>query len=92
MVQQEVHVQCLYQKYTQNPIVLENEPRFLDPRKLNAPCITTPHARASILGLNKILWAGGRGYAQQGEEVKDLGIAAGEDIPEPVHGKSNSCL
>ena len=82
-------MRCLYQIYAQTPVVLENEPRCLDPRKPNAPCTAVTHAHASILGLNKIPWAGGSGYARQGEEVKDLGIAAGEDILESSHSESN---
>lgn len=81
-------MRCLYQIYAQTPVVLENEPRCLDPRKPNAPCTAVTHAHASILGLNKIPWAGGSGYARQGEEVKDLGIAAGEDILESSHSES----
>lgn len=69
--------------HSRNHIVLEDEPRYLDPSKLKGFRVTALHARQSILSHNGILWARGEGCAEQGEEVYDLGVQddAGTDSP-----------
>ena len=79
----------MYQKHAQNPVVLENEPKYLDASKLNVPRIKARHARASILGHNKILWAADTGYARRGEEVKDLGNGSDEEVIRDELGESS---
>ncbi|KIX09067.1 uncharacterized protein Z518_00145 [Rhinocladiella mackenziei CBS 650.93] len=75
----EIHVRYLYKIHARNPIVLENEPQFIDAKKLTSFKINAVYARESILGHNRILWTRGNGYAKQGEEVTDLGIEGEND-------------
>ncbi|OAP64644.1 hypothetical protein AYL99_00616 [Fonsecaea erecta] len=44
-----------YHIHARNPIILENEPKFIDPKKLTSFRTAAVHARESILGTNRIL-------------------------------------
>ncbi|EXJ67739.1 uncharacterized protein A1O5_09085 [Cladophialophora psammophila CBS 110553] len=56
------------------PNTLEDEPRYIDIRKLVDFKVNASHARASILGFIDILRPKGDGVVDSGDETKDLGI------------------
>ncbi|KAH8697046.1 hypothetical protein BGW36DRAFT_160144 [Talaromyces proteolyticus] len=70
----EVRVHCLLRVYKRNQILIEDEPRYMDPNKLAHFKINAPRARESILGHIQTLWTIGDGYAKPGDENTDLGI------------------
>ncbi|OQU96863.1 Fungal specific transcription factor domain-containing protein isoform 3 [Cladophialophora immunda] len=69
----ESHVRYIYQIHANHPTILENEPKYIDPKKLTSFRTNAVHARESILGHNRILWRNGNALPSQGEEVADLG-------------------
>ncbi|KIX99503.1 uncharacterized protein Z520_05079 [Fonsecaea multimorphosa CBS 102226] len=69
----ESHVRYIYQIHAKHPIILENEPKFIDPKKLTSFRTNAVHARESILGHNRILWINGNVLPRQGEEIAMLG-------------------
>ena len=64
-----------------SPIVLDNEPKSVDPNLLICLKINTVQARESILAFNQILWGKNNGYLQLREEVSDLGLEEESDVP-----------
>ncbi|KIW93881.1 uncharacterized protein Z519_05196 [Cladophialophora bantiana CBS 173.52] len=70
----QIHVGCLYEIHRMLPNTLEDEPRYIDIRKLVDFKVNASHARASILGFIDILRPKGDGVVDSGDETKDLGI------------------
>jgi hypothetical protein len=64
-------------------VVLENEPKYLNGRKLTDIKMVTTYARTSILEFTGILRSKNGGYAKPGEENIDLGIPKEDCISEP---------
>ncbi|RFU31448.1 hypothetical protein B7463_g4870, partial [Scytalidium lignicola] len=68
-----------------NALTLENEPKYLDPKKLTTLKVYATRARESILSHNQILWTNSEGYVKPGEEVTDLGLReANNALPRTV--------
>jgi hypothetical protein len=67
---QNIYVKCLHNGLKRHPIILEAEPKDMDPRKLTSFKVNAPHAQASILEFSLILWGKGGGYVNSGEEVQ----------------------
>ncbi|KEF57342.1 uncharacterized protein A1O9_05259 [Exophiala aquamarina CBS 119918] len=79
-----IYVRCLYNGHRKHPTILDNEPRFVDPRKLTGFKLNAPRAQASILEFNAILrLKDSDGVSKSGEEV-DLGIEQGNSGSESV--------
>ena len=70
----------LHRFYEKNHITIEDEPKYIDPRKLTSFKVDAPQVRESILGNTQILWTNGGGYAKPGEENADLGIEEDSDF------------
>ncbi|KAK6371287.1 hypothetical protein LTS17_009018 [Exophiala oligosperma] len=68
-----VFVRCLYNVHKKNPVVLEDEPKHIDPRKLTNFRVNAPHAQASILEFNRILRSKNDGYLSPGQ-LETIGI------------------
>ncbi|KAF2428304.1 hypothetical protein EJ08DRAFT_671462 [Tothia fuscella] len=69
-----VHARCLYNVHKKLPIILEGEPKLVDPAKLTSYRINATYARATILEYTGILVSPRDGYTRPGEENNDLGI------------------
>lgn len=65
---QKIYVRCLHNVHQKHPIVLENEPKYTDPRKLTSFKINAPYAQASILEFSAIIRGMDGGFVNSGEE------------------------
>ncbi|MCJ1471554.1 hypothetical protein MMC13_000194 [Lambiella insularis] len=65
-----LYVRCLHTGHKKHPIILDNEPKYIDPRKLTSFKINIPHAQASILEFSSILRGKDGGYLKPGEEAE----------------------
>ena len=72
-------MRCIYKIHAKHPIILENVPKLIDPRKLTGFKISARHARDSILGHNNILWSNGAALPRSREEPIDLGVEENEN-------------
>jgi hypothetical protein len=77
----------LYNIHKRNPPTLDNEPKYIDVRRLTSFKIEALYARVSILAFLGILQKGASSFADPGQETTDLGIrqTAGERN-DPVSG------
>ncbi len=73
--------------HANKPLHLENEPKWLQPEKLNGFRIIASQARASILSHNSVLWKED-GVSVEGDEVTDLGFGNAQPAGESQTAKS----
>lgn len=59
-------------------MVLENEPKYIDPKKLTSFKVNAPHTQSSILEFAAFLRRNDGGYVKTGEEA-GLDIGEGND-------------
>ncbi|KAK5283854.1 hypothetical protein LTR07_008212 [Exophiala xenobiotica] len=77
-----MYVRCLHNGHKKHPTILEDEPKYADPRKLTSFRVNAPHVQASILEFIGILYSKEDGYAKPGEEagpeMEHAGTVGGE--------------
>ncbi|OAA56300.1 Transcription factor [Niveomyces insectorum RCEF 264] len=70
-----INAWTLYKAHSSHPCHLDDEPKFMDPAKLDLYWTGTDRAARSILSYNEILWqSAGSSVARTDAEITDLGI------------------
>lgn len=83
----------LYKAHSRHPFHLDDEPKFMDPAKLNIYWNGTDRAARSILGYNEILWQpAGSSVARTDAEITDLGLNRSRPSSAPPDGMRPNSL
>jgi len=92
---QGINARTLYAIQARHPCRLEDEPKFMDPEKLDVRKSGTDQAAASILSHNEIVWHAGSSVARTDAEITDLGLDRSRNPsppPPPGDGKCSSSI
>lgn len=87
---QKIYVRCIYNIHEKGPTILENEPKYADPKKLTNFKMNATNARASILEYTRILRSERDGCARPGEEdalrIEEDGTGnMAKEVPSAAH-------